>query len=557
MMDAKDKKVGFIYDERMLLHKLSKQPPHPECPERIEKIIENLKKTGLWSQLDVINQVEPIQKDILNKVHRDSYVDLVEQMWPEGCEKENMVLNGCYYNKYTGQSAFLSSGAVIQSIDLIKSKSWHTAFCCVRPPGHHSGASQQCSGFCFFNNVVVGAKYLREKYSVKKIAIFDFDVHHGDGTQALTYDDHELLFISIHQYDEGKFYPFQSGDLSKVGNGFNINIGWNTSNFQSAGDDEYIYAFESIVMPALTEFQPDFIFISAGFDSAANDKLGRCQLTNIGYEYMSSRLVQIFPNLLFVLEGGYNLDSIQWASEAVIRRILDPLNEKQLESLRNNILPNQMSIKVINECKLAHNKFWKLQDKYNITNIIEKNQFFGKSIISDFSKNFKIDNFNDKLYYTLNQIEIQYLEKPEFRQLLWHGNQMKQFGNEMLFEIQKSIDVGFEIKIVGEDSIIIKGIKTKDFENRQLDVINQTIQYQQKVFEHFTEQLKEKKQIIYDSIKNQLKEISNIPINSQLIIDGSNCQVIISHIPNNNSNLINIQQICEQLSSYFYDQEKK
>ncbi|KAL4468281.1 hypothetical protein ABPG72_015817 [Tetrahymena utriculariae] len=534
-MEVQDKKVGFIYDERMLLHKLSRQPPHPECPERIEKIIENLKKAGLWNYLDVINKVEPIQKEILNKVHRESYVELVEQIWPEGCEKENMILNGCYYNKYTGQSAFLSSGAVIQSIDLIKSKFWHTAFCCVRPPGHHSGASQQCSGFCFFNNVVVGAKYLREKYSVKKIAIFDFDVHHGDGTQALTYDDHELLFISIHQYDEGAFYPFESGDLSKNGNGFNINIGWNTSTFQSAGDDEYIYAFESIVMPALNEFQPEFIFISAGFDSAANDKLGRCQLTNVGYEYMSSRLVLMFPNLLFVLEGGYNLDSIQWASEAVIRRIFDPLKESQLESLRNSILPNQMSIK-----------------KYH-----RKNSLFGKSIISDFSKNFKMDNFRNKLIYNLNQTEIQLLEKAEFKQLFWKGNHMKQIENEIQFEVQKKIDVGLEIKIVREDSFIIKGIKTKDFENRHLDVLNQPIQYKQKVFEYFSALLKENKQIIYNCIQNQLKEIANIPVNSQLIIDGSNCQVIISHIPNSNSNLINIQQICDQLSSYFYDQEKE
>ncbi|KAL4427538.1 hypothetical protein ABPG74_019494 [Tetrahymena malaccensis] len=556
-MEVQDKKVGFIYDERMLLHKLSKQPPHPECPERIEKIIENLKKTGLWNQLDVVKQVEPIQKDILNKVHRESYVELVEQMWPEGCEKENMILNGCYYNKYTGQSAFLSSGAVIQSIDLIKSKSWHTAFCCVRPPGHHSGASQQCSGFCFFNNVVVGAKYLREKYQVKKIAIFDFDVHHGDGTQALTYDDHELLFISIHQYDEGAFYPFESGNLSKTGNGFNINIGWNTSAFQSAGDDEYIYAFESIVIPALSEFKPEFIFISAGFDSAANDKLGRCQLTNVGYEYMSSRLVQMFPNLLFVLEGGYNLDSIQWASEAVIRRILDPLKESQLESLRNSILPNQMSKKIINQCKFAHSKFWNLQGNYKIENIIEKNYQYGKSIISDFSKNFKIDSSRNKLIYTLNQTEILFLEKAEFKQLFWQGNNMKQMENEIFFEIQKSIEVGLEIKIVGEDSFIIKGIKTKDLENRQLDVLNQSIQYKQKIFEHFTALLKEKKQIMYDCIKNSLNKVQNIPLNSQLILDCSNYKVIISHIPNNNTNLINIQQISDQLSSYFYDQEKE
>lgn len=233
-----------------------------------------------------------------------------------------MVLD-TYYNKHSRVASHLAVGGVIEGLDKIQEGKWRNAFAIVRPPGHHSGARNTINGFCVYNNVAIGIEYLRTKYNVKRIAVFDWDVHHGDGTQHIFREDPNLLFISLHRFDRGCFYPGDSGAHTNVGSGpaegFQINVPWNTQNEKyrpydlTPGSNEYIYIFERALYPIIKEFKPEFIFISAGFDSARGDPLGGMSVGPEGYHYITKKLMKVAP-LIVVLEGGYNLTSISWAA---------------------------------------------------------------------------------------------------------------------------------------------------------------------------------------------------------------------------------------------------
>lgn len=167
-----------------------------------------------------------------------------------------------------------------------------SAFCIVRPPGHHATCSN-IAGFCFFNNVAVAARYAQKEHGVKKVCIFDWDVHVGDGTSNVFYDDDSVLYISIHRFDNGVFYPGPIGKHTNVGEGkgryFNINFPFNVDKTMKTlvGDSDYIYACESIFFPIIKEFNPDLLIISAGFDSALGDPLGQIGVTPVGFTYMT------------------------------------------------------------------------------------------------------------------------------------------------------------------------------------------------------------------------------------------------------------------------------
>lgn len=193
-------------------------------------------------------------------------------------------------------------------------------------------------GFCLFNNVAVAARWIKEKYDandvpasrrVRKILILDWDVHHGNGTQKAFEEDDEVLYISLHRYDNGDFYPCGTyGASASVGSGkgegFSINIPWSS---MGMGDGEYIYAFHQIVMPIAAEFGPDLVIISAGFDAAMGDPLGGCLVTPIGYAQMTWMLMSLADGKVIVaLEGGYNVESLAASALAVTRTLLgDPV----------------------------------------------------------------------------------------------------------------------------------------------------------------------------------------------------------------------------------------
>ncbi len=173
----------------------------------------------------------------------------------------------------------MAAGGTIEGVRAVVEREVDTAFCIVRPPGHHASCSN-AAGFCFFNNVAVAARYAQNELGVNKVCIFDWDVHVGDGTSQIFYEDDTVLYMSIHRFDNGAFYPGPEGKYSKVGEGkgrgYNIHFPFNVEKSQKnlIGDEDFIYACEKVFFPIIKEFEPDLIIISAGFDSALGDPLG-------------------------------------------------------------------------------------------------------------------------------------------------------------------------------------------------------------------------------------------------------------------------------------------
>ncbi|MHC4434802.1 MAG: histone deacetylase family protein, partial [Planctomycetota bacterium] len=203
------------------------------------------------------------------------------------------------------------------------------AFCAVRPPGHHA-LEDQAMGFCIFNNVAIGAKYIQKKYGLPKILIVDWDVHHGNGTQATFYDDPTVLYFSVHQYP---FYP-GTGSSAETGTGKGLNYAINVPLPAGTGDDVYVEAFEEILQPAALSFSPDFVLISAGFDAHENDLLGQMAVTAEGFARLTE-IVKVIAQkccqgrLVSTLEGGYHLGGLAASVESHIRVLMKDPTSRQ------------------------------------------------------------------------------------------------------------------------------------------------------------------------------------------------------------------------------------
>ena len=206
-------------------------------------------------------------------------------------------LNSIYLNPHTFDSALLAAGNVIQVIDAVCNEEAQRGVAIVRPPGHHAEIDEAC-GFCFFNNAAIAAKYACQAHELKRVLILDWDVHHGNGIQNIFYNSSNVLYISLHRYDHGTFFPGRPDANvdyvgSEQGEGYNVNIPWNGSGM---GDTEYALAFFNVVLPIAYEYNPDLVLVSAGFDAARGDPLGKCKGSEIGctllilifsYDFMS------------------------------------------------------------------------------------------------------------------------------------------------------------------------------------------------------------------------------------------------------------------------------
>ena len=213
----------------------------------------------------------------------------------------------------------MAAGGVLAAVDAVMNKQVTNAFCAVRPPGHHA-MENRAMGFCIFNNVAIGTKYVQKKYGLSNVLIVDWDVHHGNGTQAAFYDDPTVLYFSVHQYP---FYP-GSGSEAEKGEGKGLNYTINVPLPAGSGDDVYVKAFEEKLRPAALAFGPDFVFISAGFDAHENDLLGGMKVTADGFAELT-RIVKAIAQrccngrIVSVLEGGYHLGGLAASVEAHIR----------------------------------------------------------------------------------------------------------------------------------------------------------------------------------------------------------------------------------------------
>jgi histone deacetylase 6 len=264
-----------------------------------------------------------------------------------------------YFNDATYNCAKLAVGGAIEACRAVIRGDVRNAIAIIRPPGHHA-ESDKPSGFCIFNNVPIATRVCQNNFPEKcrKVLILDWDVHHGNGIQHAFYDDPNVLYISLHVYQGGTFYPcLPDGDYDYVGEGAgvgrNVNIPWGDTNM---GDAEYIYAFQQIVMPIATEFDPDLVIISAGFDAAEGDTLGGCHVSPACYAHMTHMLMQLAHGKIAVcLEGGYNLRSIARSALAVTRTLmLEPPDR-----LADDLEPQESAVRVIEQVKRKHSKYWK------------------------------------------------------------------------------------------------------------------------------------------------------------------------------------------------------
>eukprot|EP00004_Rigifila_ramosa_P002099 TRINITY_DN12174_c0_g1_i1.p1 TRINITY_DN12174_c0_g1~~TRINITY_DN12174_c0_g1_i1.p1 ORF type:complete len:666 (-),score=169.43 TRINITY_DN12174_c0_g1_i1:46-1752(-) len=305
---AGDARVGVLYEEVMTLHEARR--PHPERPERAVAIHSRLKRQGLLGRCYTVNGRE-IDESEITSVHSEKIVlKKVDYAWERG---------DMFANEDTPLAASVSAGSTVRLVELTMKGELDGTFGIVRPPGHHAEHGE-CMGFCFYNNVAIAAKLI-QKAGCKRIAIIDWDVHHGNGTQNMFYEDDGILYISTHRYGRG-FYP-GTGSPKEIGSGkgkgYNINVAWTEPKM---GDNEYAYAFQRIVMPVLRQYNPHTLIVSAGFDAARGDPLGGMDLTAVGYRYMTAQLRRVCPRVSIVLEGGYNLKSISLAAEGCVRVLL-------------------------------------------------------------------------------------------------------------------------------------------------------------------------------------------------------------------------------------------
>lgn len=350
--------TGCCYDDRMKLHAnadFGPTPHHPEDPRRIEEIMKIFKKAGLVytgpdSELLEILKETPTKymwripareatKQEICTVHTAGHYDWVENlshMSTRDLRALSMQLDQGRASLYVGgmsyEAALLSAGGCIETCKNVAAGRVKNAFAVIRPPGHHA-EYDSAMGFCLFNNVPIGAKVCQNEYpeTCRKVFILDWDVHHGNGVQNMFYDDPNILYISLHVYANGDFYPgkpdnpmIPDGDLDKVGHGAgkgkNVNIAWPS---QGMGDGEYLAAFQKIVMPIAQEFSPDLVIISAGFDAADGDELGGCFVTPGCYAHMTHMLMSLAGGKVAVcLEGGYNLQAISNSALAVAKTLM-------------------------------------------------------------------------------------------------------------------------------------------------------------------------------------------------------------------------------------------
>ncbi|MGI8958695.1 MAG: histone deacetylase family protein [Bryobacteraceae bacterium] len=293
-------------------------PDHPERPQRYDAVMSRLESTGVLETLLWL-EVRSASKDELALVHRLEYIELVER---EVAQNRRQLSTGdTDISSHSLESAKAAAGCVLSAVDAVFAGSVINAFCAARPPGHHA-SSTRGMGFCLFNNVALGARYAQQKYGVERVLIADWDVHHGNGTQDIFYKDGSVLFFSTHQ---SPWYP-GTGDSSEEGEGPGAGKTINCPLPAGSGRAQIMAAFQQRLMPAAKRFQPDFVLISAGFDSRLNDPLGLFLLTDEDFrdltrlmtdfaaEYCSGRLVS-------VLEGGYSFEGLALATEAHVRAL--------------------------------------------------------------------------------------------------------------------------------------------------------------------------------------------------------------------------------------------
>ncbi len=306
-------KTGLITSDTYQNHNTG--DGHPEKIDRVTVVIDNFKK--LDNKKLIWKKPNKFENSFLIKTHTSNYIDQVNKSFPK--KGYNFLDGDTVISPGSKDASKDAVGSIITAIDGVQNKEFKNAFCAVRPPGHHA-EKEKAMGFCIFNNVAVGANYLIEKYKYNKIAIIDFDVHHGNGTQDIFYDNEKVLFISTHQYP---YYPGSGSEKEKgnFNNVLNIPLEAGTSAVK------YLNAYEN-VLNKVREFKPEFLLFSAGFDAHINDPLAQLQLSSEDFYKITKRTLEISKpfcngNVVSILEGGYDLKALQESTKRHVDALIE------------------------------------------------------------------------------------------------------------------------------------------------------------------------------------------------------------------------------------------
>ena len=313
-------RTGLVLDTRYEKHLTGAH--HPERPERNAAIIKALTQTGLVDASS-IKRIVPraAAHDDAELCHSAQYVALAERDITSGAA--TLSTGDTQVCPATLEAAYLAVGGVLQTVDALFRGEIDNGFCAVRPPGHHATPTRGM-GFCVFNSIAIAARHAQKRHGVKRVLIADWDVHHGNGTQDIFYEDGSVYFFSTHQWP---LYP-GTGRAAERGRGAGLGTTLNCP-FPAGARAEILDAFKTKLLPAAREFKPELILISAGFDSRVDDPLGGFKLTDTDFAELTQIMLELAREqcsgrLVSVLEGGYNLDGLASAVVSHVTALQKP-----------------------------------------------------------------------------------------------------------------------------------------------------------------------------------------------------------------------------------------
>ena len=310
--------TAFIFDPRYTRHDTG--PGHPERPERMDAVLARLEQVELADRLPSVAP-RPATQQELAACHDRAYVDLVRREVLAGARQ--LSTGDTVISRASLDVAILAVGGALAAVDAVVEGRARNAFCAIRPPGHHA-SSARGMGFCIFNNVALAARYAQQTHHIGKVAIVDWDVHHGNGTQNIFYEDPSVFFFSTHQ---SPWYPY-TGPADETGQGAGLGTTMNFPFSAGAGRPQIVGAMQDKLLPALQQFKPELILISAGFDSKLGDPLGQFVLTDPDFTDMT-RLLMMFARdhcenrIVSILEGGYDLEGLASAVAAHVQTLTE------------------------------------------------------------------------------------------------------------------------------------------------------------------------------------------------------------------------------------------
>jgi acetoin utilization deacetylase AcuC-like enzyme len=316
-MHASTMTTGLVFSESYTDHLTGEG--HPEQPGRVTAVMERLKADGLFDKTTAIRPRAATDEELL-RCHSPAYLRIVNEDVTEGLHR--LSTGDTPLSPRSLEIARLAAGGLLAAVDEVLTGRVRNAFAVVRPPGHHATPTKGM-GFCLFNNVAVAARHARAKHGVDRVLIADWDVHHGNGTQDIFYEDGSVLFFDTHQHP---LYP-GTGAATETGKGAGAGLTINCPFPAGAGRKEIVGAFRERLVPAAKAFRPDLVLVSAGFDSRVDDPLGGFKLTDDDFAELTSIVKEIAAThcggrLVSTLEGGYNLAGLASAAASHVRGLM-------------------------------------------------------------------------------------------------------------------------------------------------------------------------------------------------------------------------------------------